>query len=43
MIPIEQTTEQMTIKIPSKARVNPESILDGNFPIAIPTYKNINV
>lgn len=41
LTPREQTTEQITIKIPCKAKENPLYLKDGNFPIATPTYKNM--
>jgi hypothetical protein len=41
MSPIEENTEDNTIKIPIIARVKPEKIFEGNLPIAMPIYKNI--
>jgi hypothetical protein len=35
MIPMEDTTDANTIKIPMRANENPEDIMDGNWPIAI--------
>lgn len=42
IMPIEENTEASTISIPTTASEKPEDTKDGNCPIAIPIYTNID-
>lgn len=43
MRPIELSTDASTMRMPVMASVKPEEILEGNYPMATPTYNNMAV